>query len=160
MVHKAQQAARDRKESPAPWLVMELTVRVRRGEAEEFIRLLNELQARHMREPGIAQAVTQIMVQHGMISQEDVNAAARSQLARSMGARGADRLGTPGAGPVPVPGAGMGGVPVVDPAAMPGPATPAAAAPDGGEAVWTPDAPAASDEPAGEKPKIWMPGMD
>jgi tetratricopeptide (TPR) repeat protein len=160
MVHKAQQAARDRNESPAPWLVMELSLRVRRGEAEEFMRLMNELQARHMREPGIAQAVTQIMVQHGMISQEDVNAATRAQVARSMSARGADRLGVPGAGPVPAPGVGMGAMPMVDPAAMPDPAMPAGEPPDGGDRLWTPDAPAPSDEPASEKPKIWMPGMD
>ena len=40
------------------------------------------------------------------------------------------------------------------------PATPAGAPPAGGDGVWTPDAPAPSDEPAGEKPTIWMPGMD
>jgi tetratricopeptide (TPR) repeat protein len=159
MAHKAQQAARDRNESPAPWLVMELSLRIRRGEAEEFMRLVNELKARHMREPGIAQAVTQIMVQHGMISQEDVDAATRAQLARSMRGRGADRLGMPGAGPVPVPGLGLAGVPAADPTAMPDPAMPAGE-PGGGDELWTPDAPAPSDEPAGEKPKIWTPGMD
>jgi hypothetical protein len=156
MVHKAQQAARARKESPAPWLVMELSLRIRRGEPDEFIRLLNELQARHMSEPGIAHAVTQIMVRYGMISQDDVNAAARAQVARSMSARGVERLGAPGAGPPATPGMGSRGTRAVTPdATMPIDETAA-----GSDGLWSPDAPASSDQPASDKPKIWTPGMD
>ncbi len=143
--HLAQQAARGRNESPAQWLIAELSLRIRRGEMADFQRVVQELQTRHMREPGVAQAVTQIMLKTGLISPEQVNAAVRARAA-SGGPLGRQ----PGTGPGMMP-------------AGPPPVAPSTPAPDdtgGAGGVWTPDAPAQTDQPPEKKSKIWTPGMD
>jgi hypothetical protein len=153
MVHRAQQASRDAQESPAPYLIAELQLRLRRGEVAEFQRLMSELQARHMREPGVAQAVTQLMLNFGIISPEDVNAAARAQAAAGPRLRR-----QPGAGPAGAPGMAPGAVPgAVPPLPAAAPAAPAAPAESG---LWTPGMPSPQAPPDKEKPKIWMPGME
>jgi hypothetical protein len=157
MVHQAQQAARERKESPAFFLIAEMSLRIRRGEISEFQGLVSELEAKHMQEPGVAQAVTSLMVQYGLISPEDVNAARRTQAMQS-GPLGR-RARQAGAGPPVLPGTGgIPGMPASVPAADAAAAVDDAAAAGGG--LWTPDGDATPQQPTGEKPKIWTPGMD
>jgi len=128
----ARQAAEKRKQSTAAWDLEELELRLRRGEAEEFGRVADHIQAQHLREPGVGQAFMQVLYQAGIV----------------------DQYGRP-RGPMP----GMGGGAAEGPGlVMPGSsATPAEA----GGKLWTPDggspAPAA---PSGGKSALWMPGMD
>lgn len=128
----ARQAAEKRKQSTAAWDLEELELRLRRGEAEEFGRLADHIQAQHLREPGVAQAFMQILYQAGIV----------------------DQYGRP-RGPMP----GMGGGAAEGPGlVMPGSSSAPA---EGGSKLWTPDggapAPAA---PSGGKSGLWMPGMD
>jgi hypothetical protein len=107
--------------SSAPWDLMELHYRFQRLEGEHIGRLLNHLHSAHGREPGVAEAVNQMLMQYGLIGPD----------------------GRPVAH-VPAP-------PPQPEIVVPGPASPT-----GGE-LWTPGGGSA---PAGEKPKLWVPGMD
>lgn len=128
----ARQTAEKRKQSTAAWDLEELELRLRRGEAEEFGRLADHIQAQHLREPGVAQAFMQILYQAGIV----------------------DQYGRP-RGPMP----GMGGGPAEGPGlVMPGSS---AASAESGK-LWTPDggSPAPSSPSGGGKSGLWMPGMD
>jgi hypothetical protein len=65
--HKAQAAARDKGQSPAQYLIAEFTLRLRRGEGAEAERIMQTLQSRHIREPGIAQALYSVLAQLGLV---------------------------------------------------------------------------------------------
>ncbi len=66
-VLKAQEAAKSRGESPARYLLTEFTHRLRRHEEAEAQRVLKTITSKHMREPGIAQAVYSLLAQLGLI---------------------------------------------------------------------------------------------
>lgn len=51
-------------QSPAKWMVDELSIRLSRGEIEHAQRLLNELRLRHLQEPGIADSINQVLAQY------------------------------------------------------------------------------------------------
>ena len=123
-------------ESPASWLVAELDLRIQRGEADVSKRLINEIQSRYMREPGVAQMFASVLAKYGLMP---------------AGAMPPGPL--PGGPPAPMPAPGG---PMPGPAAAP---TAAAAPPPSG--VWTPDAPT-EPAPSGEggESKLWVPGMD
>jgi hypothetical protein len=110
-VLEGQAAATAAGKSPAELLLQELPIRIERGETEELKRIVQTIETKHMREPGIAQAYVQMLVQYGLITPE--------QLAQ-MG----------------MLGPAMGGPPRRGPGAMP---APAAAAPAAG-GVWSPEA--------------------
>jgi len=63
----AREIAVANEESPARWLLAEFDIRLRQGEATEAQRLLQEIQSRYLREPGIAQAVYEILGRYGII---------------------------------------------------------------------------------------------
>jgi len=107
--------------SSAPWDVMELHYRFQRLEGEHVGRLLNHLHSAHGREPGVAQAVNQLLMQYGLIGPD--------------GRPAAPAPATPPEPEIVVPGS----------------------ASTTGGALWTPGGGTA---PAGEKPKLWVPGMD
>jgi hypothetical protein len=65
--HKAQAAARDKGQSPAQYLLAEFSLRLRRGEGTEAERILQTIQSRHIREPGIAQALYGLLAQLGLV---------------------------------------------------------------------------------------------
>jgi hypothetical protein len=67
MVLKAQEAAKATGQSPARYLLAEFPLRLRRMEEAEAKRLLNTLMTKHMREPGIGQAVYSLLAQLGLI---------------------------------------------------------------------------------------------
>ncbi len=88
-----------------------------RGEVAEADRLLNHLRAEHMREPGVAQALFQILADAGIIGPDG------------------RPVGTPG-------GAGEAAEMIAPGAAEPGKIwTPGSDQPTGGKksAIWTPD---------------------
>jgi hypothetical protein len=67
-LEKARTAAEDAKKSTAMWDLEELTLRLERGEPHEFSRLMQHIQTHHSREPGVAQALLQILVEAGLVT--------------------------------------------------------------------------------------------
>jgi hypothetical protein len=115
----ARKTAEANKTSTAPWDLAELGMRLARGEVAEADRLLHHIRNDHMREPGVAQALFQILSQAGIIGPDGRPTAAAA-------------AGREGSGIV-VPGAA---------AAEPGKIwTPGGDQPAGGKksALWTPD---------------------
>ncbi|MGA2032919.1 MAG: hypothetical protein ABSG68_11715 [Thermoguttaceae bacterium] len=101
--------------SCAAWDLMELPLRFGRGEVREAQRLIQHLQQRHLREPGVAEAVTQILVEVGVLRPDGTPA-------HPMGGR------------EPPPGA----VPQ-EPAAAPGKIWTPGSEESGGGKLWTPE---------------------
>jgi hypothetical protein len=66
-VLKAQEAAQAKGESPARYLLVEFTHRLRRREEAEAQRVLKTITSKHMREPGVAQAVYSLLAQLGLV---------------------------------------------------------------------------------------------
>ncbi|MDZ4782685.1 MAG: hypothetical protein SGJ19_20760 [Planctomycetia bacterium] len=66
-IQEIQRLAVQAKTSPAPFLIMELRVRLSRREPEEIQRLLQTLMTKHAREPGVAQAVGTILQELGLV---------------------------------------------------------------------------------------------
>ena len=124
MLLKAQEAAKARNESPARYLLQEFPLRLQRMEEAEARRVLSTLTSRHMREPGIAQALSSLLAQLGLLQVDP--------------ATGRPVVGGPAAG---------GGMPSAAPAAAAAPAgiwtpdqgMPAAPAASGGKSkLWIP----------------------
>ena len=67
MNQKAQEAAKAKGQSPARYLLGELPMRLRLRQEAEAQRVLNTLMTKHMREPGVAQAVYQLLAQLGLL---------------------------------------------------------------------------------------------
>jgi len=72
---RAREWAANEKESPARWLLAELDLRLRRGEATEAQQLLGEIQTHHIREPGIAQALFELLARYGIVDPRAANPA-------------------------------------------------------------------------------------
>jgi hypothetical protein len=116
---EARKRAEAAKKSTAPWDLAELALRIARGDVAEADRLLHHIRSEHVREPGVAQALFQILAEAGIIGPDGRPTAAAA-------AAGADAPG------IVVPGAA---------AAEPGKIwTPGSDAPAGGKksALWTP----------------------
>lgn len=67
LIDEARKLAEANKQSSAPWDLAELSVRIQRGEADAVLRLIDHIQRQHAREPGIAEALVQLLVQAGLI---------------------------------------------------------------------------------------------
>lgn len=67
LIDEARKLAETNKASSAPWDLAELSVRIQRGEADAVLRLIDHIQRQHAREPGIAEALVQLLVQSGLI---------------------------------------------------------------------------------------------
>jgi hypothetical protein len=65
---KAQQAAKEIGRSPAKYLLSEFDLRLARRESGELSRIMNQLQSKHMKEPGIAEATYMKLVNLGLIN--------------------------------------------------------------------------------------------
>ena len=50
------------------WDIEELTLRLERGEPNEFSSMLKHIQQHHSREPGVSQALLQILVEAGLVT--------------------------------------------------------------------------------------------
>jgi len=66
-VDRARKAARAAGQSCAGWDFQELDIRFRSGQPTEANRLLTHIQQQHLREPGVAESLYQILVQIGAI---------------------------------------------------------------------------------------------
>jgi hypothetical protein len=67
MLLKAQEVAKARNQSPARYLLQEFPLRLQRMEEAEARRVIQTLTSRHMREPGVAQALYSLMAQLGLL---------------------------------------------------------------------------------------------
>ncbi|HTN74631.1 MAG TPA: hypothetical protein VL096_05270 [Pirellulaceae bacterium] len=65
---RAQEYAKTQRESPARFMLMELQARIALGDARNIQRLIEVLSTTYRNEPGIAQALMQIMVQLGIVT--------------------------------------------------------------------------------------------
>jgi hypothetical protein len=64
---QARETAEKTSKSTAPWDLAELAMRISHGEAVEADRLLHHLRDQHLREPGVAQALFEILSEAGII---------------------------------------------------------------------------------------------
>ena len=87
---EAQKAAIKQGRSPARWKVSEFSLRVIRNESAEAQALLNEIQTRHLKEPGIQELLVQELTKFGLV-----------RPAPGAGASGAVPAGQMPAAPVP-----------------------------------------------------------
>ena len=65
---QAQQAAKAIGRSVAKYLLSEFDLRLARRESTELSRIISQLQSKHMREPGVAEAVYSKLVNLGLIN--------------------------------------------------------------------------------------------
>ena len=68
LLDQARTAAESAGQSTAMWDLDELSLRLERGEPEQFSRLMSHIQTHHSREPGVTQAMMQILMEAGLIS--------------------------------------------------------------------------------------------
>jgi len=80
-VEEATKFSADAGESPARWLLAELSIRLSRYEAEEAQQIVQTLQTRHREEPGVAQGLYEILVSHGLISPDGTPASVPQEAA-------------------------------------------------------------------------------
>ncbi|MFV1965108.1 MAG: hypothetical protein ACC628_06765 [Pirellulaceae bacterium] len=73
-VEEAKNLAISKGESPAQWLLTELSIRLPRMEGEECNRLFQTLRSRHLKEPGVAQALHDLLVNFGLIQPDGPSA--------------------------------------------------------------------------------------
>ena len=100
---EAQQVARDEGESPARWLLTELSIRLPRAEGEECTSLVQTLQAKYLQEPGIGESLYRLLVSHGVITPEGQPAKEVLEPAAT-GASEPAKLWTPGEAAAPAAG--------------------------------------------------------
>lgn len=65
---KARKLATSEGESPAAWLLDEMEIRLLRGEGDKFVQLLKEIQTRYMNEPGISNALLDLLARYGLVT--------------------------------------------------------------------------------------------
>ncbi|MCG8584328.1 MAG: hypothetical protein MI757_06415 [Pirellulales bacterium] len=63
LLNKARSAAEAQNESPARWFLEELPLRLERGEPKEAEEIINILRDKHFNEPGVADALYQLLAQ-------------------------------------------------------------------------------------------------
>lgn len=64
---RAREVAESTSKSTAPWDLAELAMRIARGDVAEADRLLHHIRDQHVREPGVAQALFEILADAGII---------------------------------------------------------------------------------------------
>ncbi len=126
-VEHARDAATEAGESPAEWLLMLLTLLIERGDATEVQRLVTQIQADHMQEEGVPEAMLQVLYAAGIIDPGTGPLAERQQPAQQQPA-------------------------IAVPSQAPSPGAPSPEAPSG--KIWTPGGESGSQ---GQKSKIWTP---
>jgi hypothetical protein len=77
LVAEAKAMAVQENESPARWLLAELSVRLSRMESELCTRLVQTIQSHHMNEPGVADGLYRLLVNYGVISPDGTPAGGR-----------------------------------------------------------------------------------
>ena len=96
-IEKARDAETAAGGSPARWLLAELSLQIEQGNSDRAQELVQRLQAKHQREPGVMQGLMNLLMRYGLI---DPYAA---------GGPGGPAAGMP-AGPAPAAAADDGGI--------------------------------------------------
>ena len=78
------------KQSCAMWDLMELSFRFGQGEANEAMRLMQHIETRHVKEPGVAQALTRMLINAGLLNPDGTPVAAGYPQSGSAGMRGGE----------------------------------------------------------------------
>lgn len=86
---EARKLATQEGESPAAWMIDELELRLIRGEGDKFVKLLKELQARYMKEPGIMPALVETLSKYGLVTPDGRIMLPASAAPSAMSAEGA-----------------------------------------------------------------------
>jgi hypothetical protein len=94
----ARKAAESAGLSTVPWDLTELSLQLVRGDIAEADRLLRHIRADHMGEPGVAEALFRLLVEHGILGPDG------QPVARPTAPSGPE-LVVPGSGPAPAPAA-------------------------------------------------------
>jgi hypothetical protein len=105
-LESARKAAVEQKQSPAPWYLEELDLRLRRGEVHEFSQLVDVLQRNHLREPGVAQALMQILMEAGIVGPDGRPRGMPGGTPAAAPAAESGKLWTPDAPSAPAPAGG------------------------------------------------------
>lgn len=105
MIDEARKFAESQKQSSAAWDLMELSFRIQGGDVATVMQLIDHIQRQHAREPGVAQALVQLLMQTGLIGPDgrlNIGAAPTAEGAALVGAGAAEqgKLWTPD-GPQP-----------------------------------------------------------
>jgi hypothetical protein len=81
----ARKVAEKNKKSTAPWDLAELALRITRGDVADADRVLTHIRNEHLREPGVAQALFQILADAGIIGPDGRPTAAAAAGAEAPG---------------------------------------------------------------------------
>ncbi|MHB8951548.1 MAG: hypothetical protein ACYC4U_01065 [Pirellulaceae bacterium] len=105
LVLKAKQFARETNQSPARCLLSELSLRILRGDVAEAQQVITTLRTHHRQEPGIMEAVYDLLVRFGIIAPEGHRTDAMGETAHTQPAPpAASQLWTPDAPPAAAEG--------------------------------------------------------
>jgi hypothetical protein len=97
-IERGRKVTLDTNDSCASWDFLEVSVRLERGEVDQFRRLVNHIQSQHIREPGVAQALQRMLVELGIIRPDGAPAPAQEPsivVPGAEGGEGAGKLWTP-----------------------------------------------------------------
>ena len=67
---RGRRAAEAAGQSPARWLIEEIQLRLLKGEGEEAFKILGRVQANHLREPGVAEALYTVLRRLGLVTED------------------------------------------------------------------------------------------
>jgi hypothetical protein len=98
LIDEARKLAEANKQSSAPWDLMELAHRIQQNDAPTVLQMIDHIQRQHGREPGVAQALVQLLMQTGLIGPDGRLLIGAPQAAA---ASAASPLVVPGAGAEP-----------------------------------------------------------
>ncbi|MBN2477402.1 MAG: hypothetical protein JXB62_22545 [Pirellulales bacterium] len=118
-LEQGREAAQSAGHSCAPWDLLELRLRFGRHEVQDVQRLVQHLQAQHIQEPGVAEALMRFLVQIGVIRPDGTPAGPTPSMEGSVPAE---------AGQPPAESGGTSGI-----------WTPGGEQADGRKKIWTPD---------------------
>ena len=80
-IEQGREAAKSAGHSCAPWDMMELPIRFARGQSNEAMELIHHLDRTHIQEPGVAEAMTRLLVRLGILQPDGTVAAGAEQAA-------------------------------------------------------------------------------
>jgi hypothetical protein len=92
LIDEARRLGDTHKQSSAQWDLMELSFRIARNEAPAIMQLIDHIQRQHGREPGVAQALVQLLMQTGLVGPDG-----RLAMGAPAAAQAASPLVVPGA---------------------------------------------------------------
>ncbi len=104
-ISSARQVAEKRGESSAPWDLSELAVALEQGDEENFQRLLAHIRDQHLQEPGVGEALMNLLAQAGLIPAGGAGMPPEMAMAGAPPPSPAAKIWTPG-GDAPAPAGG------------------------------------------------------